>query len=325
MFIVSLSSFDYTWLKSACENLSKAIERNGEDRVVIIISTVLPGTIRKHILPLLCDNVKLCYNPFFIAMGTTIRDFYYPEFILFGVHDDNAAKKAEEFYKTITDAPFYHTTIENAEMIKVSYNTFIGMKIVFANTLMEVCHKLPKVDVDAVTKALTMANRRLMSGAYMTGGMGDGGGCHPRDNIALSWLAREVSLKHDWYDDVMKAREDQTEWLADLMCEHEGPYVVLGKSFKPETNLTVGSPSILLKNIMEERKKKCDMYDPHVDGEEVPEFAQQKATYFIGTKHDCFKSFKFPAGSVVIDPHRYIADQDGVNVIRVGATETGGN
>ena len=75
--LLAVNSFDYTWLKSACENLSKAIERNGEDRVVIIISTVLPGTVRKHILPLLCDKVKLCYNPFFIAMGTTIRDFYH--------------------------------------------------------------------------------------------------------------------------------------------------------------------------------------------------------------------------------------------------------
>ena len=113
--------FDYSFLKSGIENLSASIEKNGQDKVVIIISTVLPGTIRNEIKPLLGKHTKLCYNPFFIAMAT-IRDFLNPEFILFGVDDNDAADKAQNFYKTICDAPFYKTTIENAELIKVSYN-----------------------------------------------------------------------------------------------------------------------------------------------------------------------------------------------------------
>ncbi len=304
------------------QKLSDVVEEKGEDRVTIIISTVLPGTIRKYILPKLSGHVKLCYNPFFIAMGTTIRDFYNPEFILFGVHDDEAAKVAETFYKTITNAPFFLTTIENAEMIKVSYNTYIGMKIVFANTLMEVCHKLEYCDVDVVTDALSLANHRLMSGAYLRGGMGDGGGCHPRDNIALSWMASELKLKHDWYADVMRAREDQTDWLADLIVEYDGDKVILGKSFKPETNLTVGSPSLLLRNLLEERRVYVQSWDPHVDGQEIPNFAKKKAVYFIATKHIYFQSFNFPKGSVVLDPFRYIADQPDVRVIRIGGIKS---
>ena len=105
-------------------------------------------------------------------MGSTIKDFLYPEFILFGVDDDKAAKKAEEFYKTICDSPFYKTTIENAELIKVCYNTMISTKISFVNTIMEACHHLPNTNVDEVTNALKMANRRLISDAYMSGGMG---------------------------------------------------------------------------------------------------------------------------------------------------------
>lgn len=209
-------------------------------------------------------------------------------------------------------------------MIKVSYNTYIGMKIAFANTVMEICHKLPKVDCDEVTNALSMAGRRLMSGAYMTGGMGDGGGCHPRDNIALSWLARKHNLSFDWYQSVMQAREEQTAWLADLMMAEDKsiPKVILGKSFKPETNLTVGSPAILLKNILEERDCAVQMYDPHVDGEEVPEFAKKASVFFIGTKHAAFEDFEFPAGSVVLDPHRYIKDREGVKVVRIGASDS---
>jgi UDPglucose 6-dehydrogenase len=115
-------------------------------------------------------------------MGATMRDFLHPEIVLLGVHDPNAAKQVEEFYATIVDAPVYQTSIDNVEAIKVAYNTYISM----TNTWMEICHKIPGTDVDEVTGALALATRRIMSPMYLKGGMGDGGGCHPRDNIALS-------------------------------------------------------------------------------------------------------------------------------------------
>ena len=135
--------FNYDWLKDGIKKLSDLIKLQNEDKVVIIISTVLPGTIEREIMPIIKDNdkFKLCYNPFFIAMGTTVYDFLNPEFVLFGVYDKYAAETAEEFYKTIHNKPFYKTDIINAELIKVCYNTFIGMKIVYSNTIMEICHK----------------------------------------------------------------------------------------------------------------------------------------------------------------------------------------
>ena len=249
--------FDYSYLKSGIKDLSEAIEKNGSDKVVIIISTVLPGTIRSEIKPILGKHTKLCYNPFFIAMGSTIRDFLFPEFILFGVDDDSAAKKAEEFYKTICDSPFYKTTIENAELIKVCYNTMISTKISFVNTIMEACHNLPNTNVDDVTNALKMSNRRLISGAYMSGGMGDGGGCHPRDNIALSHLSKKLNLSYDWFESIMMQREKQSEWLANMIISNSKnrQINILGKTFKPETNLILGSPSILLENLLKEKNK----------------------------------------------------------------------
>ncbi|MDE1924848.1 MAG: hypothetical protein KGH79_01550 [Patescibacteria group bacterium] len=312
--------FNYDHLVKGVKEVSKAIEKSGKDRVVVIISTVLPGTIKKRILPHLNKHVKLCYNPFFIAMGTTMRDFLNPEFVLFGVVDEKAAALAEKFYRTLHLAPFYPTSLENAELIKVSYNTFIGMKIVFANTMMEICHKLGgTMDVDAVTNALKLANERLISPKYLGAGMGDGGGCHPRDNIAMSWLARKLDLSYDFFDSLMTAREKQTEWLAKLMTEYKLPKVILGKAFKPETNITTGSPSILLKNILEEKKQKVTMYDPYLDGP-MPIWTK-KSVFFVGTKHPQFEKIKFPKGSVVIDPWRYIKKQKGVEVILVGAPE----
>ncbi len=307
--------FDYSFLRQGVSDLAKEIERQGKDKIVNIVSTVLPGTIRREIKPLLNGHVKLCYNPFFIAMGTAINDFLNPEFVLFGVDDEEAAKKAEEFYRTITSAPFYKTSIENAELIKVAYNTFIGMKIVFVNTLMEICHKTG-ADVDEVTNALKLASDRIISGKYLTGGMGDGGACHPRDNIALSWLSRKLGLSYDLFESVMLGREKQAEWLADLMEQYDLPKVILGKTYKEGINIVTGSPSILLKNILEERGHKVIIYDPHVDGMERPRF--RPSVFLIGARHRDWLDFNYPKGSVVIDPWRFIPDKDGVKVIRVG-------
>jgi UDPglucose 6-dehydrogenase len=317
--------FDYTWLKAAVGGLSQAIARHGEDRVVIVISTVLPGTVRREILPLVNEHVKLCYNPFFIAMGTTIRDFLNPEFVLFGMRDLEAADKARELYATLHDGPLYETSIENAELIKVAYNTFISMKVTFANVLMEIAHKIEGCDVDQVSGAIALGTQRLLSPAYLSGGMGDGGGCHPRDNIALSWLARELDLSYDWFESVMLARESQTDWLAGLIAEHHerrgfahNRVGIYGRAFKAGTNLTVGSPATLLRNLLEERGFEVEMYDPHVDEGSCP--FDEPRVYFVATKHDEFArdDFTFPAGSIVLDPWRYVPAREGVEVIPIG-------
>ena len=309
--------FDYSYLKSGMKTLADEIDRQGEDKIVVIISTVLPGTVRREIKPLLNKHVKLCYNPFFIAMGTTRNDFENPEFVLFGMDDQKAYEKAKELYSTIHDKPIYQCTIEEAEMIKVTYNTYITMKICLANVVMEASHKLDNVNCDNVMKGLFLGKERLISPKYLLGGMGDGGGCHPRDNIALSWMAKKLNMSYDWYENLMVCREEQTNWLADLIIENKKdlPVTILGKCFKKETNLTVGSPSILLKNLLEERGEKINMYDPWVDEEEIN---LTKQCYFIGTNHDKFLDYNFPKGSIVLDPWGMIKDQEGVNVIRIG-------
>ena len=310
------ADFDYSALKAGVKTLSDEIARQAADKVVVVISTVLPGTIEREIRPLLNPHVRLCYNPFFIAMGTTMRDFLRPEFVLLGADDDDAAAAAEKFYATIHDAPVFRTTIASAELAKVSYNTFISMKIAFINSVMEICHKTG-ANVDAVSDSIALATTRLVSPAYLRGGMGDGGGCHPRDNIALSWLARELNLSFDFFESLMLARERQTEWLADLMTERGGglPKVILGRSFKPESNIVVGSPALLLENILRERGENPTVWDPHLDGP-APDFPP--SVFLTGTRHDFFRTMKFPPGSVVIDPWRYIPDQAGVRVVRVG-------
>lgn len=321
--------FDYKHLCKAIHGLAQEALLHGKETKVVIISTVLPGTVDREIRPIIERHggfIKLCYNPFFIAMGTTIHDFTHPEYVLFGVDDGPTAELAEKFYKTIHDRPFYKTTVRNAELIKVAYNTFISTKIAFVNTLMEVCHKTG-CDVDAVTDAMKMADERLISPRYLTAGMGDGGGCHPRDNIALSWLARRLDMGFDFFESIMMQRERQTDWFADMVedasASHPGlPVIILGEAFKPETNLTVGSPSVLLRNILKERGIDAQMIDPqvHPDHAQLLPFISEHppAVFFVGTRHDVFTTLKYPKGSIILDPHRYVPDQDGVEVIRIG-------
>lgn len=332
--------FDYTWLKMGLNQLDEECSRQNVTKTVVIISTVLPGTL-EPVIANLSDHCRVCYNPFFIAMGTTIHDFTNPEFVLLGQSNPVAEKELKEFYATIHDRPIHSVGIPEAELTKVAYNTFISTKLSFVNTLMEICQKM-NINVDDVTDGLKLATQRLISPAYMTAGMADGGGCHPRDNIALSWLARQCHLSYDFFDAIMQQREDSTAWLADCVIEkskyHENhstfkrllgepdetlPVHILGKAFKAETNLTVGSPATLLKNLIEERAPgiKIIHWDPHVDGgpnsyptatelfdgkkyTPVPDW--KIGVYFIGTKHEVFKNFKFPNGSIVLDPWRYL-------------------
>jgi len=339
-------NFDYTYLVEAC----KLANCTADEKVIVIISTVLPGTIEKHVLPRLRDNISIVYNPFFIAMGTTIRNYLWPEFVLLGAGDIEALKKVKDFYSKLYEwdmtnraeawwyrmscresenlpfnPPIRVMSIKSAELTKVAYNTFIGMKIVHANTMMEICQKTG-ANVNDVQDTLKLAKKRLTSGEYMDGGMGDGGGCHPRDNIALSWLAEKLDLSHDIFTDVMKCRQDQTEWLKNIILrywvQHRKRIVILGKAFKPETNLTIGSPSVLLYNMLKELRSsdkaslEVVMHDPMVDDE--PFEKKSGDIFFIGTKHECWKTFDFTACTVVIDPFRYIPGKENVPVLRIG-------
>jgi len=312
--------FNYSYLIDAARALAFVIRK---ETIVVIISTVLPGTVRRDIAPILTPLMKLCYNPYFIAMGTTMPDFLNPEFVLLGSEHEDALRTVKEFYGTIHQAQIYTTSIENAELIKVAYNTFIGMKIAFANTIMEICHHLPNTDADAVSRGLSLGTQRLLSDRYLYGGMGDGGGCHPRDNIALSWLAQQVGLSYDWFENVMLARERQTEWLAELMIqyahEYSLPLAILGYAFKAESNITVGSPALLLKNLLEERGARVLMFDPLVETESLQLDWEAPMVFLIGTKHKTFEGYRFPPGSIVLDPWRYIpAAQPDVRIIPIG-------
>lgn len=305
--------FDYSIVK---EVLTEVNKHTSKEQLVVLISTVLPGTIRREFINL-CDNFRFIYNPYLIAMGTVKWDMVNPEMIIIGTEDGSFTGDAKillDFYKTfIKEGTRYEVgTWDEAEGIKIFYNTFISTKVALVNMIQDVAEKIGNMNVDVVTGALERSTYRILGPAYMKAGMGDGGGCHPRDNIALRYMAEKLDLKYDLFDAIMEAREKQAMNMANKLVllseEYNLPIVILGKSYKPDVEYVDGSSSILVGHYVEKTNNKVE-YDLE---RPIP------AIYLLGhygKHHD----YDFPKGSVVLDPWRQFKS-DKIKVIQYGNT-----
>jgi len=246
--------FDYDSLKKV---LTKCNKHMGVTQSLVLISTVLPGTIRRELAPLV-TNVKLLYNPYLIAMGTVAQDLLKPEMVMIGTSKgvyESAVKgqQLEAFYNQVCDdyPRIEFGTWEEIESMKIFYNTFISNKIALVNMIQDVANKLGNIDVDKVTNALASSTMRIISPRYMKAGMGDGGACHPRDNIALRWLAKDLGLGYDLFEGIMSAREKQAENMALAILEHGKNVCFTSDTYKAGTNQTDGSYSLLVQHYVE--------------------------------------------------------------------------
>jgi UDPglucose 6-dehydrogenase len=317
--------FEYGYLVAAVRAVATATLRHGHEVTIVIVSTVLPGTFNAHLRALANPFATLTYSPAFIAMGTTVADFTNPEFVLVGADDPIHAEPLAEVFGKVHDRPLRVVSITSAELTKVAYNVYLSAKIAFANYVGEIAHKVG-ADADEVTGSLALATDRIVSPRYMAAGMGDGGGCHPRDLIALSSLAERHSLSFDLADALMSAREAHSGWLAGEVASWSAltglPVVVLGKAYKPETNLVLGSPAALLMHqIKAMGVKRVGQYDPHMgsgSAEVFKAWTSDPAIYFVATKHARFLDAEFPPGSVVLDPFGFMPDRLGVTLVRIG-------
>ena len=248
-----VKDFNYEAVKKV---LTKCNDNMTEAQTLVLISTVLPGTTRREFAPLV-TNTKLMYNPYLIAMGTVADDMVNPEMIMIGSKNGLAGTNCkirseilESFYNQVCDnfPRMEFGTWEEVESMKIFYNTFISNKIALVNMIQDVAHKLGNMDVDVVTGALSKSTKRIVSQAYMKAGMGDGGACHPRDNIALRWLAKELELGYDMFESIMTAREQQAETMAKAILTHGKNVWFSSDSYKPGTDLVDGSSSLLVQH-----------------------------------------------------------------------------
>jgi UDPglucose 6-dehydrogenase len=248
-----VKDFNYDAVKKV---LAKCNDNMTQEQTLVLISTVLPGTTRREFAPLV-TNTKLMYNPYLIAMGTVADDMVNPEMIMIGSKNGMSGKNCrirsellESFYNVVCDdfPRMEFGTWEEVESMKIFYNTFISNKIALVNMIQDVAHRLGNMDVDVVTQALAKSNMRIVSPRYMKAGMGDGGACHPRDNIALRWLAKDLDLGYDMFETIMTARERQAETMARAILTHGNNIWFSSDSYKPGVNMPDGSSSLLLQH-----------------------------------------------------------------------------
>ena len=258
-----VKDFDYALLVQVLKKLQTILSK---DQAIAVISTVLPGTFRSLLNPIFessafkgVKQANLIYNPYLIAMGTVEEDLKNPEMIIIGtkggVTDTSKVLKEhihalKQFYTVLCDYPprFEIGRFEDAECIKIFYNTFISTKLAIVNMIQEIGNKLFFTDVDKVTNALAKSNKRIMSPNYMKAGMGDGGPCHPRDNIALRWLAKNLNLGYDMFETIMTAREKQAENMAIDILLYGKNIRFSSNSFKKDSKLIEGSYSLLVQH-----------------------------------------------------------------------------
>ena len=307
--------FDYTIAISVTKQVDELVDK---DTLIVMISTMLPGTVRREIAPLI-NNGRFIYNPYLIAQGTVKFDMRNPEMIMIGTEDGSKtgdAKMLSDFYQPmLQNSPRVEIgTWEEMESTKVFYNTFITAKLCLVNMIQDAAMAVGHMNVDVVTDALKYSTDRIMGPKYMTAGLGDGGGCHPRDNIALRSFAERHNFGYDLFDAIMKAREEQANNIAKhfekIGVSKDMPCVVLGSGFKPGlAHQQEGSPSILVGFYLEKLGYTVT-YDEMLD---VP------AAYMLGWPK-YFDDADFARGSIVVDPWRGCNKKEGVTVYHYGDT-----
>ena len=196
--------------------------------------------------------------------------------------------------------------------------------------------RIGHINVDVVTDALASSTMRIMGPKYMTAGMGDAGACHPRDNIALRWLAQRYDIGYDLFDTIMRAREVQARNLANFLCDLAVtrccPIVIHGKAYKPDVPYCIGSYSTLIGHYILERGFGLSYVDPLADDttlvvDRIPARAvvlmahNRQVTYgYTGQNAQDTAYCDIPLGSIIVDPWRRWPRDHNQEVIYYGDT-----
>ncbi len=325
-----VKDFDYSLVIDVLKKCQRYARKN---QIVSLISTVLPGTTRREFAQY-TKNFLFVYNPYLIAMGSEAYDMVHPDMVIIGTEygdETIASRTLSRFYNKLilNEAQQMIGTWEEAEGFKIFYNTMISARLSLVNMIQDVAHKIGHMDVDKITNAFKKASVRITGQGYYKAGMGDGGACHPRDNIALSWLAKNLDLGYDLFAAISHSREQQTrnmaKFIADICRKENKPCVINGRAYKPSVPYTIGSPSVLLGSYLQEMGIDTSYADPHTgdilygEQDSVCVMAHDPQTTYshTGKKYEQKLYFDLKTGSTVIDPWRCFKNKN-YNVIYYG-------
>jgi UDPglucose 6-dehydrogenase len=307
-------TFSHEFVLAACEGIGKTLRQKPDFHLVVVTSTVMPGatggpikTELETVSGKVCGReFGLCYNPEFIALGSVIRDMSNPDFVLIGESDPRSGALLAGLYEQSwpSKPPIRRMNFINAELTKLAVNTFVTTKITYANMLARLCERLPGADADVITGTLGLDGR--IGPKYLKGALGYGGPCFPRDNIALSAVARATGAYAVLAEATDRFNRDQVRWLAEALLERRppsGPIGILGLAYKPNTNVIEESPGIAFAQYFLGKGIPVVVYDPaampgarvHLRGpvtfaDSAAECARQAEMLVIATPWDEFRN-----------------------------------
>ena len=288
--------FSLRYAIPTCEAIGRALRNKNSYHLVVLTSTVMPGSTGGEIKATLerasgkrCgEDFGLCYSPEFIALGTVIRDFFNPDFLLIGESDPRAGDMLSDIYAHTckNSATVVRMNFINAEITKLAVNTYITTKISYANMLARLCEKLPEADVSVVTYALGLDSR--IGSKYLKGAVSYGGPCFPRDNRAFAALAARSGAFSDLAVATERFNRSQISALAGLVKSHqsgEDPIGILGLTYKPDTDVVEESFGLLLTQELATANLPVIVFDPSADLSRA--FAAYKSVRIATSAEDC--------------------------------------
>lgn len=292
-------AFSLQYAGWAFKEIGKALAKKNAPHNVVLTSTVMPGSVRQILIPILekesgkkaNQDFGVCYSPEFIALGSIIHDFLNPDFTLIGEISETWGTQLEKFYAQVLGAktpPVARMSLESAELTKIAINTYVTTKITYANMIAEICEKLPYGNVDDVSFALGLDSR--IGRKYLTGAIGYGGPCFPRDNVALGYLATQLgidaSLAHT-VDNMNRSIAQKVVKKIEPLLTENATIAVLGLAYKPFSHIIDESQGVEVAKALSKAGWRVISYDPMY--KEMPINELNKNFIVLSSIEDCLK------------------------------------
>ena len=264
-------SLDLRYITRVCEEIGAVLKNKRKRHVVVIRSTMLPGTIENTVIPTLekssgktaGEDFGVCINPEFLREGSSLKDFYAPPFTLIGADDPQTAELVRQLYAEI-DAPIFVTSLKAAEMVKYACNCFHALKVSFANEFGSIC-KAAGVDSHAVMEIFCQDTKLNLSPYYLKPGFAFGGSCLPKDLRAINYRAKELDVEVPVLSAILPSNRLQIERALDMVSRTGKKRIgVLGFSFKAGTDDLRESPMVTLIETLIGKGYQLSIYDRDV-------------------------------------------------------------